>query len=114
MHTLEGAILKPGERHVFNCGWALEFPEGYVAVVWDRGSVGVKAGLKTMGGVFDANYRGEYNVCLANLSEDTYEVKVGDKVAQLVIVPIARAQFEEVESLSETSRGGDRFGSTGR
>ncbi len=114
MHALEGKTLHPGERFVFNCGWALEFPEGYVAVVWDRGSVGVMKGLKTMGGVFDANYRGEYNVCLVNLSNELYEVKPGDKVAQLVIVPIAQAAFEEVSELSDSSRGSDRFGSTGR
>lgn len=76
--------------------------------------MGVQKGLKQLGGVFDANYRGEYNVCLVNLSGAAYEVKAGDKVAQLVIMPIAPVIFEEVKELSETSRGGNRFGSTGR
>lgn len=114
MHALEGKTLQPGERHIFNCGWALEFDQKHVAVVWDRGSVGVIKGLKTIGGVFDSNYRGEYNVCLINLSDEPYEVKSGDKIAQLAVLPVETVTIEETESLNETNRGDDRFGSTGR
>jgi dUTP pyrophosphatase len=114
MHCLEGAVLQPGERYKFDCGWALEFDEGHVALVLDRSSMGVVKGLKTMGGVFDATYRGEYNVCLVNLSPEPYEVKKGDKIAQLVILPIVQAEITEVEELSESVRGTGSFGSTGR
>ncbi len=114
MHTLEGKVLRPGERFIFNCGWALEFPDGYAAIVHDRGSLGAKQGLKQLGGVFDANYRGEYNACLVNVSQEEYEVKAGDKVAQLIIAPISEIELEETESLSESARGEKRFGSTGR
>jgi len=113
MHTLEGKLLHPGERARFNCGWALEFDESYVALVLDRGSMG-QQGLKTIGGVFDSNYRGEYNVNLVNLSHEPYEIKKGDKVAQLVLVCIGNAVFSEVEELTPSERGDKRFGSTGR
>ena len=67
-----------------------------------------------MGGVFDAGFRGEYNTLLVNLSDEPYTVEEGDKVAQVVIFPVAIAELEEVEELSESSRGLGRFGSTGR
>jgi len=114
MHALEDAILAPGERHVFHVGWALEFDRGYVALVLDRGSVGAVHGLKTLGGVFDSNYRGEYNVCLVNLSREAYEIKKGDKIAQLVIFPRAEATIKETAKLTKTARGAKRFGSSGR
>ena len=66
-------------------GFALEFESGFAAIVKDRGSVS-KNGLHTMGGVFDAGYRGEYNVNLINLSTETYHISKGDKIAQLVIL----------------------------
>lgn len=67
-----------------------------------------------MGGVFDAGFRGEYNVHLVNLSDKPYTVEKGDKVAQLVIFPVEIAKIKEVTELSETSRGTGQFGSTGK
>ena len=67
-----------------------------------------------MGGVYDAGYRGEYNVNLINLSQETYHVSKGDKIAQLVIYPVIIAELEETDVLSESARGDGRFGSTGR
>ncbi len=67
-----------------------------------------------MGGVFDAGYRGEYNVNLINLGAEPYEVKKGDKIAQLVIFPVVIADIEEVAELGDSARGEGRFGSTGR
>jgi len=114
MHCLQGKILQPGERWRFDCGWALEFDPGFVAIVFDRGSLGVVKGLKQMGGIFDSNYRGEYNVCLVNLSDRPYEVSQGDKVAQLILLPCATAIMKEVEELLGSNRGDKSFGSTGR
>jgi dUTP pyrophosphatase len=101
------------EHHIFFNGFALEFTESYAAIVKDKGSIS-KVGLHTMGGVFDAGYRGEYNVHLVNLSQESYKFEKGDKIAQLVILPVAIAELEEVEALADSSRGEGRFGSTGK
>lgn len=114
MYSLEEYDLKPGERRVFFLGFALEFPIGFAAIVKDKGSLPVKAGIHTMGGVYDAGYRGEYNVNLINLGQETHHISKGDKLAQLVIYPVEIAELEESDTLSETSRGEGRFGSTGR
>ncbi len=114
MFSLEDYDLKPGERRVFFVGFALEFSEGYAAIVKDKGSLPVKGGVHTMGGVYDAGYRGEYNVILVNLGKEVYHISKGDKLAQLVIFPVEIAELEEADELSETSRGEGRFGSTGK
>lgn len=113
MYSMETITLAPGEHHIFDHGFALEFPTGYAAIVKDKSSIS-KAGLHTMGGVFDAGYRGEYNTHLVNLSETFYTVEKGDKVSQLILYPVAIAEIEVVDDLSETSRGTGRFGSTGK
>lgn len=113
LYSLEEATISPGGHHLFYNGFVLEFPEGYAAIVKDKGSIS-KAGLHAMGGVFDAGFRGEYNVHLVNLSDKPYTFEKGDKVAQLLILPVAHAKLVEVETLSETSRGTGQFGSTGR
>jgi dUTP pyrophosphatase len=114
MYSLEDYDLQPGERHLFPVGFALEFENGYAAIVKDKGSLPKNAGIHTMGGVFDAGYRGEYNAYLINLGSETYSIKKGDKIAQLIIYPVAIADLEEVEELSDSERGEGRFGSTGR
>lgn len=114
MHSLEACTLQPGERRVFPVGFALEFSAGYVALVKDKGSLPNFGGLHTMGGVFDAGYRGEYNVQLINLGDQPYTIEQGQKIAQLVIIPCAQAQLIEVDELSESERGDGRFGSTGK
>jgi len=114
LFSRETKEILPGERHVFNLGFALEFEAGYAAIVKDKGGMGVVNGLHTLGGVFDSGYRGEYNVCLVNLSDKLYNVSQGDKIAQLVIYPVAVAELEETSELSDSSRGLGKFGSTGR
>jgi len=114
MYSLEDCVLQPGERKIFGVGFALEFPEGYAAIVKDKGSLPKNGGIHTMGGVFDAGYRGEYNVNLINLGAEPYKIEKGNKIAQLVIFPVVRAEIEEVNELSTTSRGEGRFGSTGK
>ncbi len=114
LYSLEDCVLKPGERKVFFVGFAMEFSEGYAAIVKDKSGLPKNHGIHTMGGVYDAGYRGEYNVNLINLSSEPYEIKKGDKIAQLVIFPVVIAKLMEVSELSETSRGEGRFGSTGK
>ncbi len=113
MYSLETITLEPGERHVFFHGFAMEFPEGYAAIMKDKSGM-AKKGLHTMGGVFDAGYRGEYNTQLINLGSTSYIVEKGDKISQIIIYPVIIADLEESETLSETSRGEGRFGSTGK
>lgn len=114
VRSLEDYDLKPGERKIFDLGFAMEFEDGYAAIVKDKGSLPKNAGLHTMGGVFDAGYRGEYNVNLINLGQETYHIEKGDKIAQIIIYPVEIAEIEESEELSQTSRGEGRFGSTGK
>ena len=112
--SLEDYTLQPGERKIFSLGFTLEFPDGYAAIVKDKGSLPKNGGVHTMGGVFDAGFRGEYNVHLVNLSDKPYTFEKGDKVAQLVIIPVAHAKLVEVDTLTDSSRGTGQFGSTGR
>ncbi len=106
--------LKPGERKLFNLGFALEFLEGYAAIVKDKSSLPSHCGVHTMGGVFDAGYRGSYNILLINLGQEPVKIENGQKIAQIVIFPVAFAEFEEVEELSDSHRGNGQFGSTGK
>ncbi len=113
LYALEDMVIKPGEHGRINHGFALEFPEGYGAFVMDKSGVS-KSFMKTFGGVFDAGYRGEYNTHLYNTGKEDYIIEKGDKVAQLVILPVAIAELEETDTLGESSRGEGRFGSTGK
>lgn len=113
LYSLEDYELKPGEHKRFDLGFSLEFPSGYVALTRDRGSLGSLA-IHNVAGVFDAGYRGEYNCGLINLSDKSYRIKKGDRIAQLIIFPVADAELEEVDQLSDSSRNNGRFGSTGK
>ena len=113
LYSMEEAVIPPMGHHRFWHGFALEFPVGYAGIIKDKSSIS-KAGLHTMGGVFDAGFRGGYNTHLVNLSNEEYRVEIGDKVAQLVIFPVTIAELEEVGELSDSSRGLGSFGSTGR
>jgi len=80
LFALKDEEILPGERKRVDFGLALEFPDGFVALTRDRGSL-AKNGIHNLGGVFDAGYRGEYNCTLVNLSQETCRIKKGDKVA---------------------------------
>ncbi len=114
VYSRENHILKPGERHLFKLGFAMSFEPGYVCHVWDKSGLAAKHGIKTMGGVIEHTYRGEIGVILYNTSDEEYEVRKGDKIAQMVFVPVATAETEEVEELTDTKRGKGGFGSTGK
>jgi len=113
MYSMEIVTVKPGEHYRFWHGFALEFSEGYAGIIMDKGSIS-KAGLTHMGGVYDAGYRGEYNTLLVNLSDKPYTFEEGDKVSQLVILPVVIAKLKEVKKLSNSARGEGKFGSTGK
>ena len=114
LYAMETVTIKPMEHYRFFHGFAMEFPVGNAAIVMDKSSLPNHYGIHTMGGVFDAGYRGEYNTHLVNLGSEPYTVEEGDKVSQLVIVPVVIAELEETDTLSESDRGEGAFGSTGR
>lgn len=114
MFSREEYTLEPGGRHIFFCGFALEFPMGYAAIVKDKSSLPKNHGLHVMGGVYDAGFRGEYNVNLVNLGNEPVTIEKGQKVAQLVIFPVGLGQLIEVDELSDSARGEGGFGSTGK
>jgi len=112
-YACSDCTIKPGERILIPTGWAIELPEGFVSLIWDKSGNAIKRGLTVLGGVIEHTYRGEYGVILLNTSNEIHEIKKGDKVAQLLIQPICTAMAEEVSELSETARGEGGFGSTG-
>jgi dUTP pyrophosphatase len=113
LFALERHTIQPGEGRIFKTGIAIEIDPGFVGLVWDRSSMG-KRGIKTLGGVIDSGYRGDVGVILWNLSRDPQEIHSGDKIAQLLIQPIATPKTQEVEILSSTDRGAAGFGSSGK
>lgn len=111
--TNESYTLQPGERHMYSTGISVEFPEGYVALLWDRSGLGSK-GIHRLAGVIDSGYRGEWKVVLLNTTDEPYEVKAGDKVVQCILQKFEPAEIEEVEELATSARGENGFGSSGR
>lgn len=111
--TNESHVLQPGETYAFGTGISVEFPEGYVALLWDRSGLGSK-GIHRLAGVIDAGYRGEWKVVLTNLTREPFEISEGDKIIQCVLQTFEPAEITEVEQVSETSRGAKGFGSSGR
>lgn len=107
--------LAPQETFVFPTGWALAIPSGFEGQVRVRSGLATKHGIVVPNapGTIDSDYRGELKVALLNLSRDAFEVTHGMRIAQLVISPVARAEFKMVDELSQTRRGTGGFGSTG-
>lgn len=115
--NLEGSItLKSLERKLIPTGLFIELPAGYEAQVRPRSGLAFKHGLTVLNspGTIDADYRGEIGVILANLSNENFEIKDGERIAQLVIAKHETVELIEVETLDETERGAGGFGSTGK
>jgi len=108
-------ILCPGERMAVPTGLVLEIPNGFEGQVRPRSGLAIKAGLAIVNapGTIDSDYRGELKVLLVNLGSDSVSVNRGDRIAQLLIAPVTRASFIEIEDLSPSERGEGGFGSTG-
>lgn len=111
----EPLILKPMARAMVPTGLAFAVPAGFEAQVRPRSGLAAKAGITCLNtpGTIDADYRGEVKVILINLGEEDFVIRRGDRIAQLVIAPVASASWLEVESLETTERGAGGFGSTG-
>ena len=111
----EPLTLKPLERAIIKTGLYIELPIGFEAQVRPRSGLAAKKGITVLNapGTVDADYRGEIGVILVNLSNEDFLIEDGERVAQLVIAKHERAEWIEVEELSETARGAGGFGSTG-
>lgn len=114
-HIDTPVILKPLERKIIKTGLFIALPVGFEAQVRPRSGLAAKKGISVLNapGTVDADYRGEIGVILVNLSQDDFEVKNGDRIAQMVIAKHERAEWDNVDKLDETKRGAGGFGSTG-
>lgn len=108
--------LAPFERLVVPCGFSLAIPEGYAGLVMPRSGLAARHGISVVNapGLIDSGYRGEIQVILVNMDpRETFAFKVGDRIAQLVIVAVPAVELAPVENLSSTERGEGGFGSSG-
>ncbi len=112
----EACVLAPGERRLVPTGLAIELPPGHEGQVRPRSGLALRHGIAMVNapGTIDADYRGEVGVILVNLGQQPFELRRGERIAQLVVAPVARVEVELVAALSDTGRGGGGFGSTGR
>jgi len=111
----EARTLKPLERSIVGTGLFIELPMGYEAQVRPRSGLAAKKGITVLNapGTIDADYRGEIGVILVNLSSEDFVINNGERIAQLVIAKHERAEWQDVNELSDTARGEGGFGSTG-
>lgn len=112
----EDVVIRPGERVKIPCGFSIEVPEGYVGLLYARSGLATKFGiaLPNSVGVIDSDYRGEVICALTNFSDSDFVIKQGERIAQLVITPVAKCTLVQTEELCNTDRGDGGFGSTGR
>jgi dUTP pyrophosphatase len=109
-------ILNPGQRHAVSTGFAIAIPEDHEVQVRPRSGLALKHGITCLNtpGTIDHDYRGEVKVILANLGTEPFQIRRGERIAQLVPARVLKAEFDEVAELDETHRGVGGFGSTGR
>ena len=108
-------VLKPMDRMLIPTGLKMEIPIGYEAQVRPRSGLSIKNGITLINciGTIDADYRGELKIPLVNLSNEEFTIKNGDRIAQMVIMPVVQANIVETDNLSDTERQEGGFGSTG-
>lgn len=114
LYAREAITIPAGQKGIVPTGVAMAIPEGYVGLIWDKSGVAIKGGVKVLGGVIDAGYRGEVMVGMINLSDADYTFEAGHKVAQMIIQERIQPEVVEVADLDATSRGEGGFGSTGK
>ncbi len=113
--SAEDVDLAPGARHAVATGLSMAIPEGFEIQVRPRSGLALKHGITVPNtpGTIDSDYRGELKVIMINLGAETFSIRRGDRVAQLVLAPVTRASWLAVDTLDETARGSGGFGSTG-
>lgn len=116
LRASDGCVIPPGGRALVPTGLRIALPEGYEAQVRPRSGLALRHGvtLPNSPGTIDADYRGEIGVILMNLGQEPFIVEPGDRIAQMVVAPVARVAWSEAEALDATERGEGGFGSTGR
>jgi len=116
LHSIEDTVINPGERKLIGTGLAFEIEFGYEVQIRPRSGLAYKHGITVLNtpGTIDSDYRGEIKVLLINHSNEAFEIKTGERIAQAVIAPVVQAEIIEVEELSDTERGAGGFGSTGK
>lgn len=112
--SIEDITILAKKHIAVKTGISSYFPPEYVALVWDRGGMAFKHGLKTMAGVIDSNYRGEWMIVIFNTTDQDYQIKKGDRIAQVLIQKIETLPIEIVAELPESVRGENRYGSSGQ
>ena len=112
----DSMIVEPMQRVLVPTGYFLEIPEGYEAQVRPRSGLAIKHGITVLNspGTIDADYRGEIKVILINLSDESFEIKNGERIAQMVFARCERVEWQEVAEISDTERGAGGFGSSGK
>ncbi len=114
LYTAEEIVFEPGKQMMVSTGVAMEIPDRYMGLIWDKSGLAIKHGLKVLGGVIDSGYRGEVMVGMINLTNEIYTIEKGHKVAQMIIQKTEMVEIEEVEELSDAQRGDKGFGSSGK
>jgi dUTP pyrophosphatase len=109
-------VLRPGERLLVPTGLVLEIPPGWEGQVRPRSGLALRHGIGVLNapGTIDSDYRGEVCVILVNLGQESVELARGERIAQLVVAPVSRAELVQVNELADTARGAGGFGHTGR
>ena len=116
LRSVEQIVLKPQEHAMVATGLAIALPEGYAGFVLPRSGLAAKHGISIVNapGLIDSNYRGELKVILLNTDPDnSFTIEIGDRIAQLIVMPVPTINFEQVEELTESQRGESGFGSSG-
>lgn len=115
LRAAEAVTLKPGARHLVPTGLSIALPQGFEAQVRPRSGLAVKHGVTVLNspGTIDCDYRGEVKVPLINHGQDDFVIARGDRIAQMVIAPVTRINWSEVDKLDDTARGTGGFGSSG-
>ena len=113
LFSVEDYVVASGKRQLISTGIAISLPEGYFASIRGKSGLAYKKGICILGGVVEYTYTGEYGVIIFNSGDEDFEIKAGDKIAQVIISPVASVEVEEVEELAQTKRGDGAFGSTG-
>lgn len=114
IYAVECATLRPGVHAVLSTGVHVEIPVGFAGLIWPRSGLATRHGVDILAGVADAPYRGEIRVSLINHGHEDVEVKPGDRIAQMLIQPVMGWECQQVDELSDTPRGEQGFGSSGR
>lgn len=115
IYSNEDVILKVNEHRVIKTGVYMDVPKGWEVQIRSKSGMAAKSGVFVLNapGIVDAGYTGEFGVILKNLGDKDYEIKRGDKIAQLALVPVYKMKFKSVMNLKKTERGNGGFGSTG-